>query len=452
LSRCFDFLVIGGGSGGVRAARRAASLGKKVALFERDRMGGTCVLKGCIPKKLMVYASSFLNQVQLAQDYGWKIDPPQMDWNLQNQRREKELSRLSSIYQNLLEESGVSIIYGEASLTSKKGVVRCENQEYQAPSILIAVGSSPYKPPFEGAEKTLVSDDMFKLKEIPQSLIVVGSGYIGLEFASIFNSLGSKVSLMFRKPYILSGFDQDIRKFLQTQLKIKGIEIISEFEPLKIQKDKNELKVFNSKNKSFSAEKILLATGRKPDLQNLNLKEAGVRVTPYGNIEVSSTFETSVSGVYAIGDCAHTSHQLTPVALAEAEVLVKHLFKSEKSKINYDLIPSAVFSQPALATVGLTEDQAVSKGIKVNVFETQFRHLKHTLSPQKTEEKVYIKMIVNQKTNLILGCHAICDEAPEIIQSVAVAMTAGATKRDFDQTIGIHPSVGEELCTLREAR
>ena len=447
----YDFLVIGGGSGGVRAARRAAGLGKKTALFERERMGGTCVLKGCIPKKLMVYGSQLPEQIKLSQDYGWSVSSAKLNWKLQKERRDQELSRLSAIYTKLINESGVKIIHETASFT-KEGRVRAGGCLYKAPHILIAVGGCSHRPQIPGIEHILTSDDIFQLNEKPQSLIVVGAGYIALEFAGIFNSLGIPVTLLCRKERVLNGFDQDVRSFFQEQAPIKGLNIVSHFEPTEIQKTKEGLVVKNAEGKSFQAQKVLFATGRKPFTQPLNLQEAGITLSSNGCISVSSSFETSVSGIYAIGDCADTPYQLTPVALAEAEVLVKNLFTNEKPKMNYNLIPSAVFSNPPIACVGLTEEQAVQKGLKIKVFETRFRHLKNTMNPQKTNEKVFMKMIVDDLSDRILGCHIIGDSAPEIIQSTAVAMIAKARKKDFDSTIGVHPSVAEELCTMRQPR
>ena len=448
----YEFIVIGGGSGGVRAARRAAGLGVKTLLFEKSRLGGTCVLKGCIPKKLMVYGSRLLEQVRLAQEYGWSVKAsPQLDWEFQKKRREKELARLSGIYQKLLDQSGVDVIHEKASLT-KEGFVSAGADTYKAPKILIAVGGAPYKLNIPGAEKTLVSDDVFTLEKQPSSLIVIGAGYIALEFAGIFQSLNTEVTLLCRGEKILRGFDEDVRSFLQEQVLVKGLKVINGFQPKRIIEKQNGFQVISSKGQLVKAEQVLTAAGRRADFQGLNLDSAGVHVVDKGLIRVSKNFETSVKGIYAIGDCADTPFQLTPTALAEAEVLVKHLFENKSAQVNYQYTPSAVFSNPETAFVGITEEQAVSKGIEFQVFESRFRPLKNTISPDKKDEKIYIKMIVDKKTDKVLGCHIVGEDAGEIIQGVAVALTAGAKKKDFNDTIGLHPSSAEELCTLRSPR
>ncbi len=446
----FDFLVIGGGSGGVRAARRVASMGKKVALFEKSDIGGTCVLKGCIPKKLMWYGARFLEDTKLAQEYGWKTSSPKLDWKLQKERREMELKRLSQIYTKLLTDSHVHIIPHEACFEAP-GTIRAGDALYSAPYILIATGGWPYKPDIEGVEHTLSSNEIFELQQQPHSLIVVGAGYIALEFAGIFQACGTHTTVLCRKDKVLRGFDDDVRMFYEKQAQLKGLNIIHNFHPEKIKKNKGQLSIYNSEGRSHSAEHILFATGRTPFIEPLHLEKAGIQ-TKNGSILVSEQFETSAKGVYAIGDCAHTPYALTPVALAEAEVLVQNLFGLQKTKMDYNNIPSAVFSNPNIAQVGLTEQQALEKGLKIQVFESSFRPLKYTIKPIKTEEKIYVKMIVNQENDRVLGCHMVGEDSPEIIQGLAIAMVARATKKDFNRTIGLHPSSAEEFCTLRTPR
>ena len=446
----FDFLVIGGGSGGVRAARRAAGLGKKVALFEKSDMGGTCVLKGCIPKKLMWYGSRFLEETKLAQEYGWKTSPSTIDWGFQKERRTKELQRLSQIYSRLLNDSGVHIVQGEAQFESKN-TIRCGDKLYKAPHILIAVGGWPYKPSIEGVEHALTSNEVFELTTQPKSLIVVGAGYIALEFAGIFQACGTPTTVLCRKDKVLTNFDNDVRSFYEEQAALKGLKIVHNFHPHQIQKKDNQLSISDSKGNTHSAEQILFATGRKPLIEPLQLDKAGVQ-TKDGYIVVSDQFETSTKGIYALGDCAQTPYALTPVALGEAEVLVRNLFDSGQAPMNYSNIPSAVFSNPNIAQVGLTEQEATAQGFKVQIFESSFRPLKYSIKPEKTEEKIYMKMIVNQKDNRVLGCHMVGEDSPEIIQGLAIAIKAGATKKDFDSTIGLHPSSAEEFCTLRTPR
>ena len=445
----FDFLVIGGGSGGVRAARRAAGLGVKTALFEKGDMGGTCVLKGCIPKKLMWYGARLPEQIELAEEYGWSVKQPQLNWAFQKERRNKEVQRLSSIYQKLLDDAGVHTINAEA-VFEKENVIQAGGQLYTAPHILIAVGGVPHKPPLPGVEHALVSDDMFQLEKQPASLLVVGAGYIALEFAGIFQSMGTAVTLLCRKDKVLTSFDEDVRSFFQEQARVKGLNIVNHFEPASVAKDQNGVSVTDKKGKTFSAEQVLFATGRRALAKTLHLERAGVQTDSNESIKVSDHFETSCSGVYAVGDCCNTPFQLTPVALAESEILVQNLFGRQRSEMG--CVPSAVFSNPNIAQAGLTEKEVLKKGFDFQVFESQFRPLKYTISSSKKLEKMYIKMIVDKKTDRVLGCHIVGDEAPEIIQAVATAMTAGASKGDFDRTIGLHPSSAEELCSLRTPR
>ena len=448
----YDFLVIGGGSGGVRAARRAAGLGKKTALFEEGRMGGTCVLRGCIPKKLMVYGSRFPEQMKLAKAYGWAVhdnETVKLDFSLQKKRRDAEILRLSSIYQKLLQESGVEIIYEKARF-EKPGCVSAGGKTYQAKNILIATGSYSHRPPLLGVEHALTSDDIFKLEKIPNSLIIAGAGYIALEFAGIFQSLGSKVSLLCRRDKVLTEFDEDVRSFFGEQAQVRGLEIKTQFKPKEFLKTNGGMRVVSETGEEIEAEKALLALGRRPHVESLNLEALGIETSARGGIRVSSQFETTAKGIYAIGDCADTPFQLTPVALAEAEILVKNLFLKENLKMDYSLVPSAVFSNPPIGVVGLSEKQAIEEGIKIQIFESRFRPLKNTIDPSKTDEKIYMKMIVDQKTNKVLGCHIVGEDAPEIIQLAAAALKSGALKKDFDDTVGVHPSSAEELCTMRE--
>ena len=447
----FDFIVIGGGSGGVRAARRAAGLGVKTALFEKGDMGGTCVLKGCIPKKLMWYGARLPEQIALAEEYGWSVGRFELNWALQKERRNKEVQRLSSIYQKLLDDSGVQTIHAEA-VFEKENVIQAGGRLYTAPHILIAVGGAPYKPALPGIECALVSDDVFQLEKQPSSLLVAGAGYIALEFAGIFQSMGTAVTLLCRKDKVLTAFDEDVRSFFQEQARVKGLNIINNFEPVSVTKNKDQLTVSNKEGKTFSAEQVLFATGRKALTKSLNLEKAGIQKNSNGSIKVSEQFETSCPGVYAVGDCSGTPFQLTPVALAESEVLVQNLFGKQKNKIDYRYVPSAVFSNPNIAQAGWTEKEVLKRGCGVQVFESKFRPLKYTISSSKKSEKMYMKMIVDQKTDHILGCHIVGEDAPEMIQAVAVAMTAKAKKSDFDRTIGLHPSSAEELCTLRTPR
>ena len=448
----FDFLVIGGGSGGVRAARRAANLGKRTALFEKAQMGGTCVLQGCIPKKLMWYGARFLEESSLAKEYGWMFpEIPTLDSKLQKKRRKKEVQRLSLIYEKLLLDSKVEIINAEASFENQN-TIKAGGKLYQAPHILVAVGGYPFKPDLPGVEHALTSNDIFELDVFPKSILVAGAGYIALEFAGIFQAIGVQTTILCRKAQVLSQFDQDVRSFFEKQAQVKGLNIVHHFEPQSITKTSKELTVQSKKGETRAAEKILFALGRKALTKPLRLENANIKINSSGSIPVNNHFETSQKGIYAVGDCADTPFQLTPTALTEAEVLIKNLFEKQNQKVDYRYVPSAVFSNPVISQVGLTEKQALDQSFSVEIFESTFRPLKYTIKENKTEEKMYMKLIVDKNTDKILGCHLVGDDSSEMIQGVAIALTAGAKKSDFDRTIGLHPSSAEELCTLRTPR
>ena len=446
----YDFFVIGGGSGGIRAARWAGQLGAKVALCEKDRLGGTCVIRGCIPKKLMVYAGGFKKNFELAKDYGWKLDSMNLDWAQFNSVRNKEIDRLEVVYSNILKNNKVDCISGHGSLKDDH-TVAVEGKSYTARYILIAVGGWPYKLPIEGAEYCITSNEIFNLKKQPQSLLVLGAGYIGLEFASIFNSLGTNVSLMFRKDRILSGFDKDIRQNLQKELSLQGITMLSERNPVSIEKPKQDFIVTDDKGEVWRGDLILMAVGRKANVKALNLSSAGIK-TQSSQILVNDKFQTSCPSVYAVGDCIQQAYQLTPVALNQGMFVSEYLFNEKASgkTFSYHSVPSAVFTQPEVAVVGLSEEQAAQQGYEVKVYESSFRALKLTLTQSK--EKTYMKWVVCNKTDELLGCHIVAENAGEILQGFAVAVKNRLKKSELDQTIGIHPTSAEELVTMRTSR
>ena len=444
----YDLFVIGGGSGGIRAARWSSALGAKVALCEGDRLGGTCVIRGCIPKKLMVYASSFKKDFEIAKSYGWELPPAQLNWEKFNQTRSKEIDRLEGIYNKILETYHVDFISGYGVL-KEDHTVEVQGKLYTAKNILIAVGGRPDKLPIKGAEKSISSNEIFSLNKQPKSLLVLGAGYIGLEFASIFNGLGADVSVLFRKEYILSGFDQDIRSHLQKELMKKGIQMLSQQTPVKIEKKEDTFFVTNDKGDVWSGDLVLMATGRKANTEKLNLPALGIK-TKKSQILVDKQFQTSCPSVFAIGDCTNQPYQLTPVALSEGMFVSEFLFSKSHQDFNYENVPSVVFTQPELGTVGLSEQQALEKGFSIQVYESSFRSLKLTLT--NLQEKNYMKLIVCKKTDQLLGCHIVGDTAGEILQGFAVAVKNKLKKRDLDKTIGIHPSSAEELVTMRTAR
>ena len=444
----YDLFVIGGGSGGIRAARWSAGLGVKIALCEKDRLGGTCVIRGCIPKKLMVYASSFKKDIETAKAYGWELVEPQLNWEKFNQVRHQEIDRLEGIYSGILKENNVDFISGEGILKDPH-TVEVKGKLYTAKYILIAVGGWPVKLPIQGSDFSITSNEVFSLKQQPKKLLVLGAGYISLEFASIFNGLGTDVSIMFRKDYILSGFDMDVRQKLQQELSQKNIKILSKRNPVRIEKQGDVFQVMDDKGEVWSGDLVLMATGRKANTGKLNLSAVGIS-TDRAQIPVNEKFQTSCSSVFAVGDCTNQPYQLTPLALSEGMFVSEYLFGSKKSDFNYENVPSVVFTQPELGTVGLSEEQAIQRGYTVQVYESSFRPLKLTLTNLK--EKTYMKLVVCKKTDQVLGCHIIGEEAGEILQGFAVAVKNKLKKSDWDKTIGIHPSSAEELVTMRTAR
>ena len=464
----YDLFIIGGGSGGIRMARWSAQLGAKVALCEKDRMGGTCVIRGCIPKKLMVYASSFKKNFKRAQDYGWQFDPDSvsLDWEHFRSIKDREISRLEAIYNKILKNNQVDFFADHGSLKGPH-TVKVGHKSYTAKFIVIAVGGWPSLLDIPGKEHCISSNEIFNIKKIPKSLLVIGSGYIGLEFASLFKILGSDVSLMFRKELILSGFDQDIRKKLQEELSKQGLKLLAKTQPTGITKKRELLEVsytqekklvegkksegekISAREKTWLGEQVLMATGRKANLEGLNLESVGIKPGK-GQIPVNQNFQTSCPSIYAIGDCTDQPYQLTPVALNEAIFLSEHLFNKSQKIADYENVPSAVFTQPEVATVGLSEEQALEKGFEISIYESRFRALKLTLT--QSQEKTYMKWVVCKKTDQLLGCHIVGENAGEILQGFAVAVKNKLKKSQIDQTIGIHPSSAEELVTMRSPR
>ena len=445
----YDLFVIGGGSGGIRAARWSSQLGARVALCESYRLGGTCVIRGCVPKKFMFYGSEFSKQFKRSEAYGWKPMSPELDWLKFNTTRAREISRLEGIYSRILSNNDVDFKKGHGQIVSAN-TIKVGDKTYTSKYILIAVGGKPHLLDLPGAELAITSEDIFDLPSQPQSLLVLGSGYIGLEFASIFNSLGTDVTLMFRKPYVLSGFDKDVRRHLQEELIKKGLRVFAETEPVSLKKEQDQIEVLDNQGRSHKVSQVLMATGRRPRIDQLNLQALGVKTTKRDKLLVDKNFETSCKGIFALGDCAETPYELTPVATSEAMVFSEKLFSKTNKDMDYSDIPSAIFTQPTVGTVGLSEEQAQSEGYETSIFETQFRALK--LSLTEDDEKTYMKLIVCKKSDRVLGLHMIGEGADEILQGFAVAIKAGLTKQQFDNTIGIHPTSAEELVTLRTAK
>ena len=445
----YDLFVIGGGSGGIRAARWSSRLGAKVALCEKDRLGGTCVIRGCIPKKLMVYASSFKKDFEIAKAYGWESQSFQLNWEKFNSARHTEIARLEKIYRSILENNNVNYISGHGILKDSH-TVEVQGKLYTAKYILVAVGGWPSSLPIEGSELSISSNEIFSLKEQPKSLLVLGAGYIGLEFASIFNSLGTDVSVMFRKDYILSSFDKDIRKHLQKELIQQDIKMLSKKNPVKIEKKGEAFTVTDDSGGVWAGDLVLMATGRKANIKDLNLQALEIQ-SHQSQIIVDNKFQTSCPSVFAVGDCTNQPYQLTPVALNEGMFVSEYLFANkDQSHFNYENVPSAVFTRPEVGTVGLSEEQALANGFQIQVYESRFRPLKLTMTD--LQEKSYMKLVVCKKTDQLLGCHIVDENAGEILQGFAVAVRNKLRKADLDKTIGIHPSSAEELVTMRTAK
>ncbi|MES2048505.1 MAG: glutathione-disulfide reductase [Pseudomonadota bacterium] len=444
----FDLLVIGGGSGGVRAARMAAQTGARVALIEGGALGGTCVNLGCIPKKLYSYAAHYAEAFEEAHGFGWSIgEKPRFDWDLLKANRAKEISRLNGVYLDLLSNVGVQLITGWAQLLDGH-TVEVSGVRYSAKNILIATGGTPSVPNIEGREHVITSNEIFDLAPFPKRLLVVGGGYIACEFASIFNGLGAQVTQLYRGELVLRGFDDDVRQFLAAEMRKAGVDLRLNADVANIVRTVDGLDVTLINGQTLSVDAVLYATGRVPNVHSLGLKEAGVTQSEDGAIVVNAQYQTSNTTVYALGDVT-ARLQLTPVALGEAMALVDHLFGKNQRQMAYDFIPTAVFTHPNIGTVGYGEAEARKKFTKIRVYRSEFKALKHTLSG--STERTLMKLIVDDASDRVVGLHMVGADAGEVVQGFAVAMKAGATKALFDSTIGIHPTAAEEFVTMRHA-
>lgn len=453
----FDLFTIGAGSGGVRASRFAANFGSSVAVCElpfatissetTGGVGGTCVLRGCVPKKLLVYASKFSHEFDESGGFGWKFEAePKHDWSTLMANKNAELQRLTGIYKNILKNAGVALIEGRGKIVDPH-TVDVDGKLYTARHILIAVGGRPFIPEIPGSEHAIDSDAALDLPSKPKKIGIVGGGYIALEFAGIFNGLTSEVHVFIRQKKVLRGFDEDVRDFVAEQMSLRGIEFHTEELPQAILKSADgSLSLKTNKGTVEGFSHIMFATGRRPNTKNLGLETVGVKMTKTGAIEVDEFSRTSVPSIWAVGDVTDRIN-LTPVALMEGGALAKTLFGNEPTKPDYRAVPSAVFSQPPIGQVGLTEEQAIQKYGDIDVYTANFRPLKATLSG--LPDRVFMKLIVCAKTNKVLGLHMCGEDSPEIVQGFAVAVRAGLTKADFDATVGIHPTAAEELVTMR---
>jgi glutathione reductase (NADPH) len=442
----YDLFVIGGGSGGVRAARMSATMGGRVALCEELYYGGTCVNVGCVPKKLFAYGAHFAEDFEDATAYGWEAQRPRFDWQTLRANKDKEIARLGAIYKGMLERAGVDVIDGRGVLTDAH-TVEVAGKRYTAANILIAVGGAPHVPNVVGKDHALTSNDLFALDELPASICIVGGGYIAVEFAGILHGFGVEVSIAHRGKKLLRGFDEDVRDVIAREMQKKGIELhlgaaMQHMERM----PSGKMCVECRDGEVLSADEVLVATGRFPNTEGLGLEELGVRLDERGGVIVDEEYRTNLPHIFAVGDVIHRV-QLTPVALAEGMAVAHRLFGDKERPVNYENIPTAVFSEPNVGTVGMTELAARAHYDEVVIFKSQFTPLKHTLTGRG--EKTFMKLVVDKASDRVLGCHMVGPDAGEIVQGLAVALNCGATKAQFDSTIGVHPSAAEEFVTMR---
>ncbi len=446
----YDLFTIGAGSGGVRASRVAAGFGARVAIAEERYLGGTCVNVGCIPKKLFVYAAHFSEEFEDAEGFGWTVGERAFSWPRLIENKNVEVQRLNGVYRRLLEGSGVGVIEARARLLDAHRLAVGE-KTLTAERILVATGGWPVVPDFPGREHVITSNEAFFLEELPRRIVIVGGGYIAVEFAGIFRGLGAEVTQVYRGPLFLRGFDDDAREFLAEEMMKKGVKLSFNAVVRAVTKSKvrdgHVYLVDLTDDTTIEADLVMYATGRRPNTKGIGLEEAGVKLTEGGAIAIDDRWQSSVETIYAVGDVTDRI-RLTPMAIAEGHALAESLFAPDGARVDYNDIPSCVFSQPSLGSVGLTESQARERFGAVDVYKSSFRPLKHTLSGR--DERALMKLVVERQSGRVVGIHMVGPEAGEIIQGLAVAMKAGATKAHFDSTLGIHPTSAEEFVTLRE--
>ena len=443
----YDLFVIGAGSGGVRAARMAAGFGARVAVAEDRYMGGTCVNVGCVPKKLYVYASEFSKSFSDARNYGWDSKKPAFDWATLRDNKKAEISRLNGIYNRLLEGVKAEVIDGRARIVDAHAVAVAD-RTFTAGKILIATGGWPHIPRFPGSELAVSSNEIFDLEQFPKRLVIVGGGYIAVEFAGIFNGLGSQVTQLYRGPLFLRGFDADIRAHAAREIAKTGVDLRFEVNVESIAQEAQGLVLTLTDGSSIEADTVLYATGRKANVEGLGLENVKVQVNEFGHVVADAEYRTAEPAIFALGDVTG-GMELTPVALAEGMSFARRQFGGIETTVDYDFIPTAVFCQPNIGTVGFTEEQARAKFGHIRLFKSTFKPMKHTISGR--DEQTFMKLIVDKATDRVVGAHMVGPDAGEIMQGFAIAMRAGATKALFDTTIGIHPTAAEEFVTMREA-
>ncbi len=443
-----DLFVIGGGSGGVRAARIAAGYGARVMVAEEYRMGGTCVIRGCVPKKLMVYASHFHQEFEDAAGFGWTVPAPSFDWATLIANKDKEIARLEAAYTSNVEKSGAKVLKARAVLEDAHTLRLSTGERVRANHVLIATGGAPnHGPAIPGIEHVISSNEVFHLPQLPRRILIQGGGYIALEFACIFAGLGSDVTVVYRGDNILRGFDEDVRAHVRSEMEKEGITILTGCTVAKVDKHAHEFTSHLSNGSSIASDKVMFAIGRHPNVANLGLENAGVAINPNnGGIAVDGFSKTSVPNIYAIGDVTHRIN-LTPVAIREGHAFADTVFGNKQVRVDHADIPTAVFSQPEVGTVGLAENQAREKLHRVDIYKASFRPMKATLSGRDT--RMLMKLVVDGTTDRVVGCHIVGDGAAEMVQVLGIAVKMKATKADFDATMALHPTAAEELVTMR---
>lgn len=443
-----DLFVIGAGSGGVRAARVAASHGARVMAAEEYRVGGTCVIRGCVPKKLLVYASRFSQEFEDAGGYGWTVPDPTFHWSALIANKDREIARLEAAYAATLERYNVALVKSRAVLEDAHTVRLATGASVRAKTILISTGAWPHMgPSIPGLEHAISSNEAFHLPELPRRILVQGGGYIAVEFACIFAGLGSEVTLVYRGENILRGFDDDVREHLRNEMRNRGITVTCGHTVTEIHKAGEEFVTRLSDNSTIKSDKVMFAIGRHPNVSGFGLERLGIKISSHGGIEVDEFSRTSVSNIYAVGDVTNRVN-LTPVAIREGHAFADTVFGGKPTPVDHTNVPTAVFSEPEIGVIGLTETQARERLAKLDVYKTTFRPMKATLSGRNT--RTFMKLLVDGTTDRVVGCHIVGPDAGELIQVVGIAVKMGATKADFDATMAVHPTAAEELVTMRE--
>jgi len=444
----YDLFVIGAGSGGVPAARMAAAKGVRVAIAEHLYAGGTCVNAGCIPKKLLVLASQYAGEFELASSYGWKLSNPTFNWDELRRNKNQEIERLNEVYLNSLSRSGCTYIDGHASIVDAH-TIRIGEHTFSSERILIATGSWPFIPDFPGNEHAITSNEAFKLKDLPKNVAIIGGGYVAVELAGIFSGLGSTTEIICRENLFLGGFDDEVRTFVANEMSRTGVSLRFNCEVLRVDRlSNNDLRVTLKNGEEVLTNCLICATGRIPNVTGLGLENTSILQRENGAIIVNENFQTAEPSIFAIGDVIDRI-SLTPVAIAQAMNLVAHLYGGSDTPMNYEFVPTAVFCRPSIGTVGLTEAKAVSEYGDIAVYKSKFSPLKNSLGV--TSAHTFMKLIVDRKSDRVIGVHIVGPDSGEIIQGFAVALKSGATKAIFDSTVGVHPTAAEELVTMRDA-